>query len=197
MVFMNENTFPSNDIRVTSMTTIERLLGLMVKDIMWYLFSTMKGWSFKEKLQCHPCSAVGYFNEGSGTLLVRLYKDAGTPAMMYHAPIQHSASGIPHMLQMLSGYRHYAHRKCPTSFEYKEWLAGWIPETSVHEKINIPHHSDSHGRYLCSRIIYTSVVEGWKLDLWFQNMTWWHPLSNDQLFSINYYQAGNESFHLL
>ncbi len=24
------------------------------------------------------------------------------------------------------------------------------------EKINIPHHFDSHGRYLCSRIISTS-----------------------------------------
>ncbi len=39
------------------------------------------------------------------------------------------------------------------------------------EKINIPHHSDSHCRCLCSRIISTSAFPSHVLDLWLEAQT--------------------------
>ncbi len=60
--------------------------------------------------------------EGSGTLLVRLYKDAGTPSTECSLTKFWKAGLILDMIEMLFGYRHYDYRKCPTSFRKILWM---------------------------------------------------------------------------
>ncbi len=55
--------------------------------------------------------------KGSGTFLVRLYKDAGTPLTECSLTKFKVVVLLGDMIEMLFGYtcRHYDYRKCPTS----------------------------------------------------------------------------------
>ena len=95
-----------------------------------------KFWFFLS-LTLHKIKVIWFdlIHKGSGTLLVRLYKDAGTPSTecsptKFWKALKSLSGLIPDMLEMSFGYRHYVYRKCPTSLlmwqlRYKETLTLW------------------------------------------------------------------------
>ncbi len=67
--------------------------------------------------------------KGSGTLLVMLYKDAGTPATECSPTTFLKAikgSGLMlYILPTLFGYRHYYYKRSPASF-VNDMITGWL-----------------------------------------------------------------------